>query len=133
MPVRREFEYAHAQIREVRKRAVARGLLLGSETPIKPSPSPQQAMEAYTTAIQEERVRAVAEADLPPRALWERQRAKAAAAAAAAEVASPRSTASPRPRSASAASASGASTSQPRSSGAPGGARRAGGEIRTIM
>ena len=118
MPVRREFEYAQAQIREVRKRAMARGLLLGSETPIKPSPSPQEAMEAYTTAVREERARAAAEADLPPRALWERQRAKAAAAAAAAEVASPRSMTSPRPRSASAASAS--STSQPRSGGARG-------------
>ena len=86
----RQAEYARAQIREVRKRAVARGLLLGAEPPLRPPISPALAFEATASAIRDARAVAAAEVDLPPRALWERERAKAAAAFAAAEAASPR-------------------------------------------
>ena len=87
----RQADYAAAQIREVRKRAVARGLLLGAEPPLKPPLSPQKAFEAATQAASDERAVAASELDLPPRALWERQRAKAAAAAVAAEAGRSRS------------------------------------------
>jgi hypothetical protein len=89
MPRARERERAAERsanaIRAVRRRAVERGILLGAEPPLKPACSPRQAFEAATAAAAQEAAIAAAEADLPPRALWERHRAAAAAAAIAAE------------------------------------------------
>lgn len=76
---------AAAEIRAVRRRAVARGHLLGAEPDLKPAISPQQAYAATQAAAADAAAFARESAELPPRALWERRRAEVAAVAAAEE------------------------------------------------
>ena len=49
-PSLRESERVAAEIRDVRRRAVERGLLLGAAPPLKPAVSPQRAFEASVSA-----------------------------------------------------------------------------------